>query len=479
MKRKDRREEAKKALRGVTPRLSRYIPWRPTPRQAAFLLLPGLEAFFGGAAGGAKSVALLMAALQYADVPGYAALLVRQNYQMLAQPGGLMARAQEWLAGTDAIWNAADHQWRFPSGATLTFRHLQDAGAERNFQGAEYHFIGIDEVTDFTEDQYRFLFSRLRRIRHSVVPLRMRAASNPYGPGLEWCHRRFILEGQSRGIVFIPSRLEDNPHLDRPTYEASLKELGPVVYRQLRYGDWTIRPEGGHFEASWFEGRFVDLLSVPTGVHVCRFWDLAASEQVRGSDPDFTAAVLLARDRDGIFYVIDVVRARLSTLGVQKLVRRTAEEDRDLAWRRDWLAPVIRMEQEPGGAGKAIVDIFSREILPAFDFRGISSSGSKDARAAPVTARAEAGQLLVCRGAWNGAFFDEVCAFPSVRHDDQVDALSGAYAVLAQDGARGHIRIRKAIIGEPPRRVGQGRRFHDPPPPPPPWQRLRRSGSRG
>jgi hypothetical protein len=83
------------ALRGVTPRLTRYIPWRPTPRQAAFLLVPAFEAFFGGAAGGAKSVALLMAALQYVDVPGYAALLVRQNYQMLAQPGGLMSRAQE------------------------------------------------------------------------------------------------------------------------------------------------------------------------------------------------------------------------------------------------------------------------------------------------------------------------------------------------------------------------------------------------
>lgn len=470
------RGRAAGALRGVTPRLSRYIPWRPTPRQAAFLLLPGLEAFFGGAAGGAKSVALLMAALQYADVPGYAALLVRQNYQMLAQPGGLMARAQEWLLGTDAVWNASDHQWRFPSGATLTFRHLQDSGAERNFQGAEYHFIGIDEVTDLTEDQYRFLFSRLRRVRDSVVPLRMRAASNPYGPGLEWCHRRFILEGRSRGIVFIPSLLEDNPHLDQETYEASLKELGPLVYRQLRYGDWTVRPEGGLFQAAWFEGRFVDLRLVPAGVRLCRYWDLAASEQIRGTDPDFTAGVLLGGDRDGIFYVLDVARVRATPLGVQQLVLRTAEQDHQRAFAHDWRSPAIRMEQEPGGAGKAIVDVYGRLVLPAFDFKGVASSGSKEARAAPVSARAEAGHVLVCRGSWNGEFLDELCAFPHVRHDDQVDALSGAYAQLVEAEPWGRARIRKVNLGEPQGWVGQRRRFVDPPPPPPPWERGPRDG---
>jgi len=467
------REIPADALRGVVPRLSRYIPWRPTPRQAAFLLLPGLEAFFGGAAGGAKSVALLMAALQYADVPGYAALLVRQNYQMLAQPGGLMARAQEWLGPTDAVWNADHHQWRFPSGATLTFRHLQDAGAERNLQGAEYHYIGVDEVTDFTEDQYRFLFSRIRRSADSLIPLRMRAASNPYGPGVEWSYRRFIVEGRAHGIVFIPARLEDNPHLDREAYEASLKELGPLLYRRLRDGDWTIRPEGGLFEASWFDGRFMELRSVPAEIRLCRYWDLAASEQVRGSDADYTAGALLGRDRDGTFYVIDVVRARVSPLGVQQLVQRTAERDRGLARTRDRPVPVIRMEQEPGAAGKALIDIYSRLMGP-FDFRGQVSSGSKEARAAPVSARAEAGQLWICRGAWNGEFLDEVCAFPQVRHDDQVDALSGAYAHLAESEGRGHARVSRARIGDPTQRVRRSGP-PDPSPPPPPWERARSS----
>lgn len=454
-------------LQGVTPRLTRYIPWRPTPRQVAFLLLPGLEVFFGGAAGGAKSVALLMAALQYVDVPGYSALLVRQSYQTLSQPGGLISLAHEWLDPTDAVWNADQHQWRFPSGATLTFRHLQEAGAERNFQGAEYHFIGIDEVSDLTEEQYRFLFSRLRRRRDSIVPLRMRAASNPYGPGLEWCHRRFIVEGSSRGIVFIPSLLEDNPHLDRESYEASLKELGPLVYRQLRYGDWTVRPEGGLFKSSWFDGRIIDLRSMPVGVRLCRYWDLAASEQVRGSDPDFTAGVLLGRDANGIYYVIDVVRTRSSPLGVQQLVQATADRDRDLAWRRDWRSTAIRMEQEPGSAGKAVIDWYSRLLLAAFDFKGVVSTGSKEARAAPVSARAEQGHVRLCRGRWNGEFLDELSAFPHVRHDDQVDALSGGYLELAENEGRGHARIHRVNFGGAPRKTRR-RRFPDPTPPLPP-----------
>ena len=75
------------------------IPHVPTSRQAAFLLLNCLEAFYGGAGGGGKSDALLMAALQYADVPGYNALIIRRNLSDLALPKALMDRAHTWLRG--------------------------------------------------------------------------------------------------------------------------------------------------------------------------------------------------------------------------------------------------------------------------------------------------------------------------------------------------------------------------------------------
>src|SRR6266478_1462881 len=51
-----------------------------------------------GAAGGGKSVALLMAALQYADVPGYHALLLRPTLGEFQLPGGLLELSHDWLA---------------------------------------------------------------------------------------------------------------------------------------------------------------------------------------------------------------------------------------------------------------------------------------------------------------------------------------------------------------------------------------------
>src|SRR5690606_33422484 len=93
------REKARlKALMRVTILENKYIPHVPTPKQAHFLLEPAKEAMYGGAAGGGKSDALLMAALQYVHVPGYSAILFRRTYTDLALPGALMDRAQQWLA---------------------------------------------------------------------------------------------------------------------------------------------------------------------------------------------------------------------------------------------------------------------------------------------------------------------------------------------------------------------------------------------
>ena len=76
-------------------------------------MLRHLEAFYGGAAGGGKSIALLMAALQYVDVPGYAAIIFRRSYADLSLPGALMDRAHEWLGSTDAVWHEQIKTWVF------------------------------------------------------------------------------------------------------------------------------------------------------------------------------------------------------------------------------------------------------------------------------------------------------------------------------------------------------------------------------
>ncbi len=423
------------------PRLTSFIPIWPTPKQAAFLLLTQLEALYGGAAGGGKSVALLAAALQFADVPGYSALILRKSYTSLTQPGGLIDVSKRWLEGrTDARWIEDEHTWRFASGATLVFRHHQ---GELHLPWAQYQFIGIDEVTDFTEEEYLYPFSRLRKDTSSPIPLRMRAASNPHGPGREWVHQHFVTGAGGRRI-FVPARLEDNPFID-PSYELALAELPELMYRRYRLGDWDASPDGGLFVRGSFAGRIVEQHRLPTGLRLCRFWDLAATEARPGSDPDYTVGLLLGRDGHGICYVIDVVRVRRSAGEIERLVKRTAEADVDRAWRRDWRAPIIRMEEEPGSAGIGIISAYRRQVLPRYDFKGIRASGSKEHRAIPVAGRIEAGDVLLAQGLWNESFIGELCSFPTGRHDDQVDALSGAYGALV-DADPGRARISTARI---------------------------------
>lgn len=225
----------------------------PTPAQRVFLALEGREALYGGAAGGGKSSALLMAALQYVDVPGYAALLLRRKYTDLTKPEALMDRADQWLRGTDAKWNENKKQWRFPSGAVLAFGYLEHEADKFQYQGAAYQFIGFDELTQFSETQFRYLFSRMRRLEGASVPIRMRAASNPGGIGHQWVRQRFLVEGAAVGRVFVPAKLEDNPHLDRDEYEKSLEELDPITRAQLRRGDWSVRDKDNALVPEWTE----------------------------------------------------------------------------------------------------------------------------------------------------------------------------------------------------------------------------------
>lgn len=257
-----------------------FCPHDPTERQQLFLDLDDLEAFYGGAAGGGKSDALLMAALKYIDHPNYAAILFRRTYTDLTLPEALMTRAQEWFSPylkKGVRWSDKEKTWRFPSGATITFGYLESENDKFRYQSSAFQFIGFDEASQFTEGQYTYLFSRLRRLTASAVPVRMRAASNPGGVGALWVYSRFIPdnfspeqardvrlwekvgendEGQPISRHFVPSTLEDNPFLDRQGYARSLANLDPVTRAQLLRGDWLIKERGNIF-SMWDENVHV------------------------------------------------------------------------------------------------------------------------------------------------------------------------------------------------------------------------------
>ena len=409
----------------LTPKWTGYIPHEPTGKQLAFLVLPHQEAMFGGAAGGGKSEALLMAALQYVDTPGYAAILFRRTYKDLSLPEALMDRATSWLVNSGAHWNDIDKRWTFPSGATLTFGYLEHEADKYRYQSAAFQYIGFDELTQFSESQYRYLFSRLRRLEGSDLPLRMRAASNPGNRGHEWVKRRFITEGRDNGRVFIPAKLSDNPHLDQVAYRRSLEELDPHTRQQLLHGDWSAGDGGSLFRRETFEV----VEEAPAGIRKLRFWDLASTEVQRSAtrdvnDPDYTAGALLGL-KGGVWYILDMKRVRLNPGGVENLIVQTAALDGPRV--------AIAMEQEPGASGKTVIDHYRRRMLVGLNFRGIPSTGSKVERARPLSAAADAGNVKLVNGPWIGAFLDEADAFPTKgAHDDQIDAVSGAMGMMRE-----------------------------------------------
>ena len=430
-----------------SPKLNEYIPHVPTECQHLFLILDMVpEVFYGGAAGGGKSDALLMAALQYVDVPGYRALLLRRTYKDLALPGALMDRAKQWLMNTDAKWDAVEKAWIFPSGAVITFGYLDSEDDKYRYQGAEFQFVGFDELTQFTEAQYRYLFSRLRRLKGSSVPLRMRSASNPGGIGHDWVKSRFI-DSKDPDRHFVPAKLNDNPHVDTEEYERFLRQLDPVTRAQLRDGNWDAKLAGGIFYREGFS-RIIE--SIPNSPIIrVRAWDLAATPGggdltagVRASlvyantfiqalhssgviDSGDTGFMLDARSSPTCVIFEDCVAGQWGSAERDRIMYQTAAADA-----RESFPTIQLLEQQPGEAGKSQLSHFA-SMLGAFPVEFVLPTGSKYVRAMPYSAATLNGRVALVRGHWNHDFIEEhVCWQGSIlkgERDDRIDAGSMCY----------------------------------------------------
>ena len=242
-----------------------------------------------------------MAALQYVDVPGYSAIIFRRTFQDLSLPDALIPRSHEWLGATPARWDGITHTWHFPSGATLAFGYMDSVLDMYRYQGAAFQFIGWDELTQFEEQKYRYLFSRLRTRTTVNVPLRVRSASNPGGIGHRWVKRRFIdPRWKDPEAVYVPAKLSDNPHL-RDDYEDSLNYLDDVTKARYLDGDWTVIEDNRFVYAEFDTSKHMKEIVQPFKREMYR-------DVVAGVDPgtrDPYAVLILAKDWDGVWWVVD------------------------------------------------------------------------------------------------------------------------------------------------------------------------------
>lgn len=416
------------ALQGaLTPRLTKYIPYDPTPKQRAFLLMNDTkEILYGGAAGGGKSVAQLMAALQYVDIPGYSAILFRKTYADLSLPGALIDMSKQWLMpfveSKEVKWSEKEKQYVFPSGATLNFGYLENSNDCYRYQGAEFQYIGMDEVTHIDPANYRYLFSRLRKPKSLQVPLRFRATANPGGQFGEYYYQRFFVEGKDAGRIFIGAGIDDNPFLDAEAYKESLAELDPIERERLLNGNWEIKANGDMFNRHWF--NIVPASDIPPAAQRVRFWDMASTDPSKRKgknkrEPDWSVGFKLAHYQ-GMYWIEDIIRVQKTPHDLEQLIGDTAK--------LDGYEVAIRMEKEPGSSGEITIDHYSRNVLRGYDFVGLASTGSKVERARTASAASQAGKVFISQRCRNMLpFMDEADLFPYGLHDDTIDGFSGAF----------------------------------------------------
>lgn len=448
--------------------------------QEQFLASPADIAIIGGAVGGGKTYGLTLESMRHVDVPGFNAIVFRRLSGELTGGGSIWQEAHGLYPIKGAIPREGEYMdWRFPSGATVEFCHLQQMKHIKSHLSKQYALVLWDQLEQFEPEMFWELYGRNRSVC-GVEPY-MRGACNPdpdcflYENGngliawwidpmtgyaipersgvLRWFvrdHDDELIWADSAeelrqkaphicdedpkaptSITFIPATLDDNPALTEkdPKYKSRMLLQNKVQRERKLRGNWKVRAVAG----SYFQRRYFEMVDAPP-VKVrsrVRAWDKAATKPNSANpDPDWTVGVKYSQRMGGGWCIEHVERLREGPLGVEKAVCNMAEQDGHKC--------KVGLWQDPGGDGKAQAQHFTR-LLNGFVVKTIRAKEDKETYAGPCSAQAEAGNIQVVRGAWNEAFFNVLEGFPDGRYKDDVDALSLAH-ILSSNTALDRLR---------------------------------------
>lgn len=463
-------------------------------------------AIYGGAAGGGKTWALLLEVMRNVANPRFGAVIFRRTFPQITLQGALWDESETLYPRVGAEPTKSALTWTFPSGAKCVFKHLQHEDSKHDYQGSQIPLIGFDELTHFTETQFFYMLSRNRSTcgvipymrgtcnpdanswvkgflepwlnpEYVGPPLHLSDLLDPNKAGdpdvprvgraqsgevryftreggvLRWCSEEEYIEEivtkppQERSIkslTFVRASVYDNKILLRnnPQYLATLKALPLVEQERLLNGNWDVIEAGNMFREEWAPVIFA--FQLPTRFkRIVRYWDLAGSKPSevakKKNDPDYTVGALMGLGYDGIYYLIHMYITRDTPLRVAEQVKQQTISDRVFFGHgvETWI------EQEPGDAGIFLIDTYKTQYLKGFYCQGLPSTGSKIARAKPLSAEMQKlnvqcladgeyqGCLLPEKRRWRQQFLAMATAFPNPDvHDDVVDAASGAYNVI-------------------------------------------------
>lgn len=264
-----------------------------------------------------KSSALLVDPLRYCDNKNFRGLIIRRTMPELRE---LIGRAKEIYtqAFPGIKWKEQDKYFIFPSGAKIEFGYCDSEDDLLRYQGQEYQWIGVDELTQFpTESFIEKLLSSLRST-DTTLPKHFRATTNPSGPGVNWVKKRYIdlgeagkkytvnytvrLNGKEQTFSltrkWFHSTILDNKTLmaNNPDYIASLASLEDARRNQWLYGSWDSA-----------EGlAFNDFVKNKDKIVIKPFEIPNNWERIRGCDWGYSSPAVclwVAFDYDGTAYV--------------------------------------------------------------------------------------------------------------------------------------------------------------------------------
>lgn len=463
--------EALRALPQGAPTGARGVG--PTAPRVEFRLQPGPQESFGassadivvygGAAGGGKTYALLLDMLRDKDNPKFRGTIFRRTRPEITNEGGLWDESSSLYPLFGGVPNQQRLSWRFPSGAQVQFPQMQHEKDRLRWQGAQIAKIDFDELTHFTWKQFNYMLSR-NRSTCGVKPS-IRATCNPdpdhwLAKFISWwinpisklpiaersgVVRWFVMDKDEviwadskeelveknkkckpKSFTFIAAKLEDNKKLmaSDPDYIANLEALDPVQRARLLIGNWKVRYVAGMlFRRAW--AQIVNAL--PAGIRFCRGWDLAATEPSASyPDPDWTRGVKIGMPQEKNekkFFIADLFSTRSTPGKRDQMIKNVISQDGPQCLQVFF--------QDPGAAGKS-QKFYTASQLAGAPMKFIPENKNKIAKATPLSAQMEVGNVLILFGKWNDEFLNELEQFPEGAHDDISDAAYAALVGLTQ-----------------------------------------------
>ena len=230
------------------------VDYTPRPKQALFHRSDAVECLFGGAKSPGKSCALTMEAVAYAlEYPGSMPYLFRSTYDDLE--ANLIQEFLKRVPKEIYDYNNSQHEAYLHNGSTIKFRYIGNLTDAYRYNGRSIPWIGVDELTEHTEQAIQILLSCNRTADR--FPVRFRATANPGNKGHKWVARRYVhataygkktyndaVTGNK--IEFIPATVYDGVLIERdPAYVKRLENLPESEKQAYLYGNWDI-----------FEGQF-------------------------------------------------------------------------------------------------------------------------------------------------------------------------------------------------------------------------------